>query len=382
MDVPSYFEIIARYFGLIGALRILETSAGGTYQNFPSTSYPGSIPALTMLHNQCEMGKDLRQLTMLKANASSYNAGLMSAGLLSTGYLFFPKSWYPTITELGTAGSFTLFYAAPIVEGLLIGIDDLGVTPIGELFTPANGTQREPRSLLMSHAFRGPIILSELYDRQNYWIGDNANMPLNSMMFSLTIVTAYSTRTFIRELSKELLDDGELLGYLHDGFLMMSIASIDDPSNVIAIYRDESFKDRVTELLNTYQHYSDQMKAVNEFTAQIISKMEQTLVWTPILMGVMTAYTQTAPFVSQVLDGIQTAIPSVVLVGMHKARSVKNTVSKKLATVGNAAATLAGISHATKSLPQVLGSGIPFDAKASAGKAMEFRGILALSPIQ
>ena len=370
MDVPSYFETVARYFGLIGALRMLESAAGATYQDFPSTSYPGSIPAITMLHNQLEMGKDLRQLTMLKANTSSATAGFVTGGLLSTGYLFFPESWYTPITELGTTGSFTLFYSAPIGDGLLIGIDDSVATPIGELISPANGTQRQPGSLMASHAFRGPVMLGSLYGTQNYWTGEHASKPVNTLMVSLTIVTTYSTRTFIRELGKNFLDDGELLGYLHDGFLMMSIASIDDPSNVIAIYRDESFKDRTNDLLNTYQHYSDQMKAVDKFFVKNLYRLEQTLIWAPIVLGLMTAYSATVPLVNSILSHAETPLPLVVMVGMQKANSVKKAISNGLTKTRQVVASLPGISHVAKSLPQPARSGIPFDTKTNAGKAM------------
>ena len=368
--VPSYFETIARYFGLIGTLRMLEASVGAGYRHFPGTSYPGSIPALTMLHNQLEMGKDLRQMMALKANASSTMAGLVSAGLLSTAYLFFPESLFTPITNLGTAGSFALFYSAPVDDGLLIAVDDGIATPIGELISPANGTRRQPGSLLASHTFRGPFMLASLYGSQNYWTGPGAGKAVNSLMVSLTIVTTYSTRTFIREIGNNFFDNGELLSYLYDGFLMISIASVDDPSNVIAIYRDENFKGRTNELLGTYQHYSGQMKDVDEFFAQTISMMERILMWTPIFMGLQVAHPLTATMTSHIIDGIKASLPLVVLVGMNKARDFRHRMSGSLAKTGKALANLPGISHIAKLRPKTMGSGIPFDTKANAGKAL------------
>ena len=373
--VPSYFEAFARYFGLIGALRGLEAVAGNSYQHFPGASYPGSIPAVTMLYNQLEMGKDLRHFTELNANISSSASGFINAGLLSTGYMFFPESWYTQITELGTAGSFTLFYSAPIGDGLLIGIDDGIVTPyIGESISPANGTQRQPGSLLASHAFGGPVMLSSLYGTQNYWSGKNANKAVNSLMVSLTIVTTYSTRTFTRELSSNFLNSGELLGYVHDGLLMISIASTENPSNVISIYFDENLKGKTNEFIGSYNHYTADMKAVDDYSAYAISLMERALVWTPVFAGLLVAYPYTAPLINQVLSSVQAtvavAVPTVVLIGMNKARNFKQGISDEMAKAGNAFARLPGISHAARLRPKTAGSGIPFELKTIAGKAL------------
>lgn len=375
VPVPSYFEAVARYFGLIGALRNLEASVGASYQHFPDTSYPGSIPALTMLYNQLEMGRDMRHLMELNTGASSAVAGVTSAGIISSGYLFFPDSWYTPITELSTAGSFTLFYSAPIGDGLLIGIDDGFVTPyIGEQISPANGTDRQPGSLLASHAFRGPAMLASLYGSQNYWSGPNTEKRLNRLMVSLTIVTTHSTRTFIRELSSKFLDNGELLGYIQDGLLMITIASTEDPSNVISIYFDENLKGRTHEFIGSYNHHTANMKTVDSYSAYALSLMERTLMWAPVFAGLLVAYPYTAPLAGQVLSSVEatlaSSVPMIVLIGMNKARSFKRGMSKGMAKAGNALAKLPGISHAARLRPKTTGSGIPFQPKNSVGKAM------------
>ena len=369
VPVPSRFEAVARYLGVIGALRILETSAGAAYQNFLEAGYPGSIPAFTMLYNQLEIGNDIRQLTELNTNASSTVSGLLSAAIISTGTLFFPKSWYTQITELGTAGSFTLFYSAPIGAGLLVAIDDGIVTPVGELISPANGTKRQPGSLLASSAFRGPAMLAGLYGSQNYWSVAEKVAP--NLMVSLTIVTTSSTRTFVRELSSNFLENDELLGYLQDGLLMISIASTEDPSTAIAIYFDENFKGRTNDLLGSYQHHSANMKkAVDERFAWALSQVEKTLIWTPIFLGLLSTTSYAAPAINQFFSYAQASLPLFVLAGMTRARNYKQTISHGLAKTGNVLTMLPGISHLARSRPKFSGSGMSLQPIASAGKAL------------
>ena len=377
--VPSWFEVFARYFGLIATLRALEGLAGAAYKDFLTAGYPGSIPAITMLHNQLEMGKDVRQLTELNTNASSVTSGLGSAVVLSAASTLFPASWYTSLKDLSTVGSFTLFYAAPIGEGYLIAIDDKLATRLGELISPANGTERQPGSRLISHAFRGPAMMASLYGSQNYWPALEKLEP--NLMVSLTIVTSYSTRTFVRELSNIFLENGELLGYVQDGLLMISIASTDDPSTFMSIYFDENFKGRTNELVGSLQQYSARMNTIDENAAWALSLMGNTIIWTPVIWGLLASTPYTAPAFQAVLSYMQASLPLFIVVGMQKARQYKNAATKDLAkvghsvmdglaTVGKNLANLPGLSHTARLRPRLKGSGMSIAPKTSAGKAL------------
>lgn len=387
--VPSYFEFVGRYFSEIFFLNKFESFTGGAFNNFLKSGFSDSIPAFMMLHNQLEMGKDMQQLMQVQGGMSSAQAGIsMVVGLKAVEYGFSP-AWYRPITDLGASGAFILFYSAPMMEGALNGIDDGLVTPVGELISPADGTDRQPGSLLASVFFRGPLMLSILHRGQSYW--NKADMtgviknhiPLE--MFTLTIVTTSSTRTFITDLDRNFLGDNSLLGYLHDGVLLIAIASVDDPSNVITIYFDENIKGMSIDLLNTVQGYSDSMKSLDDNLAWGVNALGQFVVFGAVLAGGMATIPVTGALLAKAwgfgklaLDSISTCLPAVALVSLYaqktggRLKALGETAGAALRQTGKQLGQLKVVSKASALVPATVGTGqnpVYWDADKIIGKA-------------
>lgn len=378
--VPSYFEAGARYFGELGALRMLEAAYGGAYNNFLEGYYTSVIPAFTTLHNQIEMGNDFRQLLELHAGMSSSASGFTSVGYLLPGYIAFPEAWKvtpTTLTNLGLAGSFYLFYSAPIGDGLINGLDNGFVTPyIGEWLSPANGTERQLGSILTSEFLRGPFILSALYGGQNYWnipatADIKAKNSVPNLMVSLTIVSSHGTRQFVRTASEHLLGDSSYLELAEDAILILSMATVDNPSTVTAIAFDENIKGRTNQILMFYHHQSASFKAMDDSINNIVGKMERTLYFGFLLTSAFAMLPAAAPVVTVVLDTAKTigsfVVPGFLIVMLDRAKRIKPKVSQGLATVGNAVAKVPGV---RKISSKTVGSGIPLNPTRSVGNAM------------
>ena len=344
--VPSYFEFVARYFGEIAALNLLEYATAGAFNNFLRSGFSDSIPTFTMLHNQLGMSWDMQQLLQVKRGMSSTKAGFLMAIALKGAECAFSNAWYRPVTDLGASGSFTLFYSAPIVDGALNGIDDGVVTPVGEWFSPANGTDRQPGSVLVSDFFRGPLMLYLLHRVQSIWdfsdgtTGVQTNrMPLE--MYSLTIVTTSSSRTFITNLNKNFLGDSSLLSFLHNGVIMITIASVDDPSNVITVYFDESIKGMSNDLLYSAKGYSDSLKSMDENLAWGIDNLSNFVIFSAAAAGAMMAIPATADMLALAwgyrklaLDSLSTTWAALMLVGLYQPRKIPARLKAVAGTAG------------------------------------------------
>ena len=368
--VESWFEMIGFHVMASAALTGSSYVSGGYFDNFADAGALQALPHYGMLYVQLKAAEDVRRQLQLRSNLNPGTATCSAAGVFAGAVpLLTAAGTFRPLNNMGLTGGYSTFWLSALAKLLLQCVDYQVVTPVGEYLSPANGSVRQPGSLTMNDAWMGLGGLGTTYATQ--MIRDlqyTGYIVPKDMWAKIAITSTGSVRTFIRNLNDRYFwRDSEILPLLADGLTMLTITSLDDPSDIMHAYFDEYIKQISFSATGAVVEYSSsEVREWEDYFQSWIDEGTFAIAATGMIQGVVAA----APYVVTPIAKLLSPVTGKVWMAARatsKALPYINHVNDKVARLGTVVSAVktkaAGSARQVGSLLKTIVQKIPLSDK-------------------
>lgn len=321
--VQSWFETLGYHGMAIGASWGIDKATGNRLINFGNGDGFSALHGYAFLSVQLKAGQDLKQFYIHQGYTPA-QASCLAAGTQMTAYPAMIAMATP-MDQLTAAGRYSTFWLSTASKNTIDCIGDTVFQPLGEYISPANGTFRQPGSQSVTDFWAGPGAMAFVYMTQPVY-GSLFLRQLDTkppvMWTKITITSTGGTRTFIRNINQRYFwRDSAMLPFLQDGLTMITVASMEDPSQITTIYLDEYIKQMSSDYSGAALETSERMQEMEEwfqgeinnglFTIGAMAALQGAVIASPYVkagVNAMASYlTWAVPYPGQLWNAVATS---------------------------------------------------------------------------
>ena len=355
--VGSWFETVGFYGMSLATLWGVDKISQNQLINYKNGDFFSILNTYNMLIVHLKGNEDFEDYLIRQGFSPAQASCLLSAthwaGMPLMNELSTPA------TDMTIAGRYAHFWFSESAKSSIHCLREFAFQPLGEWVSPANGSIRQPGSLTVTDAWKGPGALMLSYATQSMYPqmypGDYQDTP-PLLWAKVTVTSSIGTRTFIKNINERYFwRDSEILPYLYDGLVMLSIATLDDPSHVTSVYLKENIKEMTIKASDVSMASHDKMQEMEEWIQGEINNGIYYIALTGLLNGVMTGF----PFVKGKVGAVGTKLlsyqPAIVQQATYaiaaQAQNVKAALSTATGYFGGALLAMPGARRFAGYLP-------------------------------
>ena len=357
--VESRFETLGYHAAAVATSWRIDKETGKSLINFKSGGIFSSLHAYLMLSVQLKAGRDIKQFYMSRGYSPT-EATCLAAGTQTAAAPVMMTLMTP-MNQLDIGGRYAGFWFSSLSRNTIDCIGNTVFQPLGEAVSPANGTIRQSGSLSVTDAWAGPGALATAYATQPLYSAFAPERYQNSppvMWTKITITSTGGTRTFIKNINDRYFwRDSNILPYLHDGIIMISMAAEDNPSQVTTIYYDEYLKQVSSAYSGAALGTSERMQEMEQFFQGEVDNGINTVALTGMLQAATIGYPyvkagaiKAAPYVSKVIPYSSTLGNAIGTAG-SVIGTAKTGASKAISAAWNTVPSIPGSQYITALMP-------------------------------